>query len=47
MHTALNQNLIKGYDVYLKNEFHFSEVYRSVSYSGSVNFASDPMKLRL
>ena len=40
--------------VYLRNEFHFSEVYRSVNYIGSrakwinsegvyVNFASHPM----
>ena len=39
---------------YLRNEFHFSQVYRSVNYIGSraklmnpegvhVNFASDPM----
>ena len=40
--------------LYLRNKFHFSEVYRSVNYIGSrakwmnhegvhVNFASDPM----
>ena len=31
----------------LRNEFHFSEVYRSINYTGllggSLNFASDPM----
>ena len=34
---------------YLRNEFHFSDVYRSVSLigSGAKDFASDAMKFKL
>ena len=50
----LLHNSCVDYDSWLRNEFHFSEVYRSVNYIGSrakwmnpegvhVNLASDPM----